>query len=59
MVVHTVLFKVRPGVSRARLVRVMNSIGGLKKKLPGITYYRRGPYPSPEGRTAATRTPSA
>ena len=49
MVVHMVLFKVKPGVTRARLVRVMNLIGGLRKKLRGITYYCWGPYSSPEG----------
>ncbi len=49
MVVHMVLFKVKPGVSRARLVRVMKLIGGLRKKLRGITDYCWGPYASPEG----------
>jgi hypothetical protein len=49
MVVHMVLFKVKPGVSRARVVRVMKLIGALKTKLRGITSYRFGPYLSPEG----------
>ena len=49
MVVHMVLFKVKRGVSRARLVRVMKLIGDLRKKVAGITSYRWGPYSSPEG----------
>ena len=49
MGVHMVLFKVKRGVSRARLAKVMKLIGGLKAKLPGITSYRWGPYSSPEG----------
>src|SRR4030095_3971543 len=49
MVVHMVLFKLQLAVRRARLVRVMNLIGGLRKKLRGITYYCWGPYSSPEG----------
>ena len=49
MVVHMVLFKVKRGVSRARLARVMALIGGLRRKIAGITSYRFGPYASPEG----------
>lgn len=49
MIVHMVLFKVKRDVSRARLVRVMKLIGGLKRTIPGITSYRWGPYSSPEG----------
>jgi hypothetical protein len=49
MIVHMVLFKVKRGVSAARLRRVMSLIGGLRRKLPGITSYRHGPYSSPEG----------
>jgi len=49
MIVHMVLFKVKRGVSRARVLRVMKLIGGLKTKIPGITSYRYGPYSSPEG----------
>lgn len=49
MVVHMVLFKVKRGVSRARLERVMKLIGGLKRKIPGITSYRWGRDNSPEG----------
>jgi hypothetical protein len=49
MVVHTVLFKVKRGVARARVVRVMKRIGGLRRKIAGITGYRFGPYASPEG----------
>lgn len=49
MIVHMVLFKVKRDVSRARLVRVMELIGGLKTKIRGITSYRWGAYSSPEG----------
>jgi hypothetical protein len=49
MVVHMVLFKVKRGVSAARLRRVMRLIGALKQKVRGITSYRWGPYSSPEG----------
>lgn len=49
MVVHMVLFKVKRSVGRSRLERVMNLIGGLRRKIPGITSYRWGPYSSPEG----------
>lgn len=49
MVVHMVLFKVKRGVGRPRMLKVMKLIGDLKRKIPGITSYKFGPYSSPEG----------
>ena len=49
MVVHMVLFKVKRGVTKSRIVRVMKLIGALKTKVSGITSYRWGAYSSPEG----------
>ena len=49
MVVHMVLLRFKRAASKARVARVMNLIGGLRRKIPGITGYRWGPYSSPEG----------
>ena len=49
MVIHMVLFKVKRGVPRARVLRVMKRIGGLRRKIAGITSWRCGPDSSPEG----------
>jgi len=49
MIVHMVLFKVKRGVSKARIASVMAAIGALRRRIPGITGFRWGPYSSPEG----------
>jgi stress responsive alpha/beta barrel protein len=49
MVFHMVLFKVKRGVRRPRVLKVMKLIGTLERKIPGILSYRFGPYSSPEG----------
>lgn len=49
MVVHMVLLRFKRAASKARVARVMNLIGGLRRKIPGITGYRWGAYSSPEG----------
>jgi hypothetical protein len=49
MVTHMVLFKVKRGVPRAQILRVMRRIGGLRRKIGGITSYRFGSNSSPEG----------
>jgi hypothetical protein len=49
MVVHMVLLRVKKSVSKAKVAKVMESIGALRKVIPGITGYDWGPYSSPEG----------
>ncbi len=49
MIVHMVLFKVRPDVSAERLERVFRAIGDLRGAIPGILDYSYGAYASPEG----------
>lgn len=49
MIVHMVLFKVRPDVPAEQLERVFRAIGDLRGVIPGIRDYSYGPYSSPEG----------
>ncbi|MBM4014707.1 MAG: Dabb family protein [Planctomycetes bacterium] len=49
MVLHMVLLRVKKSVTTPRLTKLMKSIGGMKKFVPGIVGYEWGPYSSPEG----------
>lgn len=49
MITHMVLLRVRKDVPAATVKRVMDSIGALDAKIPGILSYAWGPYSSPEG----------
>ena len=49
MIVHMVLLRVKKSVPKAKVTRVMESIGALKEVIPGIASYSWGPYSSPEG----------
>ncbi len=49
MVLHMVLLKIRKSVGKPKVAKVMNSIGALKKVIPGIVAFEWGAYSSPEG----------
>ena len=49
MIHHLVLLKVKKNVPKAQVDQVFAEIGGLRKKIPGISSFAWGPYSSPEG----------
>jgi len=49
MITHMVLLRVRKDVPAATVQRVLESIGELDARIPGILSYAWGPYSSPEG----------
>jgi Stress responsive A/B Barrel Domain len=49
MIVHMVLLRIRRNVPMREIERVFQALGGLQRKIPGITGFSWGPNNSPTG----------
>ncbi len=46
---HAVLLRFKPEVTPQQAQELLDAVGGLKDKIPGILDFSGGPYSSPEG----------
>lgn len=49
MVQHILLLKIKPEVTPEKITQLFNLLAELQQLIPGITYFKGGPYSSPEG----------